>query len=187
MDLDFEIFTPETEEDFASLWRFNYDIFAAELKMRPENPDGFLVDKFHHKNIYLAARNKSDNAIIGMIAAHWQPPYSAEAHFGPSVAEPPADGGELGEIRLFSVAPPYRKTAIVTTLGISMLLELAKHQVTEVVISGISVQRHFYERLGFKVTGEPVAEGETTLYPMRIKLPDFIERCKKLQCFKFCN
>lgn len=185
--MDFEIFTPETEEDFAELWKFNYRIFAAELKMRPENPDGFLVDKFHHKNIYLAARNKSDNAIIGMIAAHWQPPYSAEAHFGPSVAEPPADGGELGEIRLFSVAPPYRKTAIVTTLGISMLLELAKHQVTEVVISGISVQRHFYERLGFKVTGEPVAEGETTLYPMRIKLPDFIERCKKLQCFKFCN
>ena len=127
MDLEFEIFTPETEDDFAELWKFNYRIFAAELKMRPENPARFLVDKFHHKNIYLAARSKTDDSIIGMIAAHWQAPYSAEAHFGPSVAVPPSDGGKLGEIRLFSIAPPYRKTAVVTTLGISMLLELAKH------------------------------------------------------------
>ena len=187
MDLEFEIFTPETEADFAELWKFNYRIFAAELKMRPENADGFIVDKFHHKNIYLAARSKADNSIIGMIAAHWQAPYSAEAHFGSAVAAPPVDGGKLGEIRLFAISPDCRKTAVVTTLGISMLLALAKHQVTEVIISGISVQKRFYERLGFKVTGSPVAEGATTLYPMRIKLPEFIERCKKLQCFKFCN
>ena len=102
MDLEFEIFTPETEADFAELWKFNYQIFASELKMRQENPDGFIVDKFHHKNIYLAARNKVDNAIIGMIAAHWQAPYSAEAHFGSSVAIPPSDGGKLGDLGLVS-------------------------------------------------------------------------------------
>ena len=185
--MNFEIFHPHTEEEFAELWRFNYDIFAAELKMRPENSNHSIVDKFHHKNIYLAARSKTDHSLIGMISAHWQPPYSAEAHFGPSVAIPPADGGKLGEIRLFCIAPQYRRTAVVTTLGISMLLELAKHQVTEVVISGISVQKRFYEQLGFQVTGAPVAEGETTLYPMRINLPDFIGRCKKLHCFDLCG
>lgn len=187
MDHDFEIFTPETEADFAELWRFNYEIFASELKMRPENSDGFLVDKFHHKNIYRAARSTKDHSIIGMIAAHWQAPYSAEAHFGPAVAVPPEDGGKLGEIRLFAISPDCRKTAVVTTLGISLLLELEKHQVTEVIISGISIQKRFYERLGFKVTGEPVPEGDTMLYPMRTRLPEFLEMCRKLQCFKLCN
>lgn len=186
MDLDFEIFTPQTEEDFAELWRFNYEIFADELKMRAENPDGFLIDKFHHKNIYRAARSTVDNSVIGMIAAHWQAPYSAAEHFGPQVATPPTSG-KLGEIRLFSISPQYRKTAVVTTLGISMLQELEKHGITEIVISGISIQKHFYEHLGFKTIGEPVAEGDTMLYPMRITLSDFLESCRKLQCYKLCR
>ena len=56
MEYDIEIFTPDTDEEITALWRFNYNIFAAELKMRSENPDAILVDKFHYKNIYRAAR-----------------------------------------------------------------------------------------------------------------------------------
>ena len=186
MNCDFEIFTPSTEEDFAALWEFNYRIFAAELKMRPENPEGFLVDKFHHKNIYRAARNMADGRVIGMIAAHWEAPYSAEDHFGSYAVAPPPEG-KLGEIRLFSVAPEYRRTAVTTSLGISLLEELAVHQVTEIVISGISVQKKFYEHLGFEVIGEPVAAGDTLLYPMRTRLAPFLEMCRKLQCYQLCQ
>ena len=186
MNCDFEIFTPSTEEDFAALWEFNYRIFAAELKMRPENPEGFLVDKFHNKNIYRAAKGRDNGSIIGMISAHWQPPYSAEDHFGSAAVMPP-DTGKLGEIRLFSVAPQCRKTAVTTSLGITLLEELAKHGVTEVVISGISVQKKFYERLGFQVIGEPVPAGDTLLYPMRTRLQPFLDMCRKLHCYHLCQ
>ena len=186
MQCDFEIFTPSTEADFTALWQFNYRIFAAELKMRPENPEGFLADKFHHKNIYRAARRRQDGALIGMIAAHWQPPFSAEDHFGPAAVTPP-ETGKLAEIRLFAVAPECRKTAVTTSLGIALLQELEKHQITEIVISGISVQKKFYERLGFQVIGEPVAAGDTLLYPMRTRLAPFLEMCRKLNCYQLCE
>ena len=186
MQCDFEIFTPAAEADFTALWQFNYRIFAAELKMRPENQERFLVDKFHHKNIYRAARRRQDGALIGMISAHWQPPFSAEDHFGSAAVTPPA-AGKLAEIRLFSVAPEYRKTAVTTSLGISLLQELEKHQISEIVISGISIQKKFYERLGFQVIGEPVPAGDTLLYPMRISLAPFLEMCRKLNCYQLCS
>ena len=58
-----------------------------------------------------------------------------------------------------------------------LLLELEKQGVTEVIISGISDRRIFYEHIGFKVTGPAVQEGETRLYPMRGKLKELLEKC----------
>ena len=186
MEYDIEIFTPGTDEEMTALWRFNYNIFAAELKMRSENPDAILVDKFHCKNIYRAARYRSNGEIAGMISAHWQAPYSAAEHFGDHVAAPPANG-LLGEIRLFALAPHCRKTTVAARLGIELLLELERRGIGELVISGISVQKRFYERLGFEVVGEPVAAGDTTLYPMRAELQKVLNTCRELACYKLCQ
>ena len=186
MKYDIEIFEPHTDEEFAALWHFNYKIFAAELKMRPANDESILVDKFHYKNIYRAARSRSTGEITGMIAAHWQMPYSAEEHFGQYVIEPPRNG-KLAEIRLFALAPNCRKTTVAARLGIEMLIELEKQQVSELVISGISVQKRFYERLGFRVIGEPVKAGDTLLYPMRTELSAVLGTCRQLLCCKLCS
>lgn len=183
MDYEVEIFTPRSEDDFAALWRFNYGVFAAELKMRPANDESLLVDKFHYKNIYRAARCRTTGEIVGMIAAHWQAPYSAAEHFGDYAVEPPKSGN-LAEIRLFALAPNCRKTTVAARLGIEMLIELEKEQVSELVISGISVQKRLYERLGFKAIGEPITAGDTILYPMRAELATALGTCRQLLCYK---
>ena len=186
MDYEVEIFTPCSDDDFNALWRFNYGVFAAELKMRPANDESILVDKFHNKNIYRAARCRSTGEITGMIAAHWQAPYSAAEHFGDYAVEPPRSG-KLAEIRLFALAPNCRKTTVAARLGIEMLIELEKQQVSELVISGISVQKRLYERLGFQVIGEPVTAGDTILYPMRAELSTVLGTCRQLLCYKLCD
>ena len=173
-----EIFTPETAEEFEQLWQLNHQVFASELKMRSISEEGKIVDKFHHKNIYRAARVISDGTLAGMISAHWRPPYSAAAHFGESVVTPPAEG-KLAEIRLFALLPQYRSTTLASQLAVPLLLELESQGVSEVIISGISNMRSFYEHLGFCVAGAPVEEGSTLLYPMRGRLPLILERCRK--------
>ncbi len=172
-----EIFVP-AEADFEALWRFNHDVFAAELGMRELRGDGLIVDKFHYKNIYFAARREGE--IIGMITAHWQAPYSAAGHFGEEVTAMP-DGGLLAEIRLYAVRADLRGSSVSTRLGITMLTELGRRGIDEVLISGIEEQRPLYEQLGFKVCGAPAASGETTLYPMRAKLADVLRRCRTVR------
>ena len=172
-----EIISPESAEEFQKLWQLNYQIFAAELKMRPETQTPFLVDKFHHKNIYRVARCTAEGAFIGMISAHHEAPYSAAEHFGEEIASLPADG-LLAEIRLFALLPGYRSTTLAAQLAVPLLQELDSRGVSEVIISGISNMRSFYEHLGFCVAGAPVKEGSTLLYPMRGKLSLILERCR---------
>ncbi len=177
MEEKITIITPSNAEEFDKLWQLNYEIFAAELKMRPESDSQRLVDKFHHKNIYRAAQLPSGE-LAGMISAHWRSPYSAAAHFGDMIAVPPAQG-KLAEIRLFALKPEYRSTTLAAQLAVPLLLALEKEGVSEVIISGISNRRRFYEHLGFKVVGEGITEGATTLYPMRGELPLILDRCRK--------
>ena len=177
MEEKITIITPSTPEEFDKLWALNYEIFAAELKMRPETDSQRLVDKFHHKNIYRAAQLPSGE-LAGMIAAHWQPPYSAAAHFGDAITIPPKQG-KLAEIRLFALKPQYRSTTLASQLAVPLLLALDEAGVSEVIISGISNRKRFYEHLGFKVIGEGITEGATTLYPMRGELPHILNNCRK--------
>lgn len=174
-----EIFTPAAA-DFEPLWRFNYAVFAAELGMREVREDRILIDKFHAKNIYFAARIALSGEIVGMISAHWQAPYSAAEHFGDAVTAMP-EGGKLAEIRLYAVRADFRHTSVAARLGIAMLSELGRRGIDEVVISGISNQKPLYEQLGFAVAGEPVASGQTTLYPMRADLARVLRRCSRLK------
>ena len=177
MEEKITIITPSSAEEFDKLWQLNYEIFAAELKMRPESDSQRLVDKFHHKNIYRAAKLPSGE-FAGMISAHWRSPYSAAAHFGDAIAQAPAQG-KLAEIRLFALKPRYRSTTLASQLAVPLLLALEKEGVSEVIISGISDRKRFYEHLGFKVVGESITEGATTLYPMRGELPLILDRCRK--------
>ncbi len=176
------ITAPRHPADFDAMWRFNHTVFATELAMRECCPEARLVDKFHGKNFYRIAIDPTDSMIIGMISAHHQAPYSAVEHFGETVADGIADG-LLGEIRLYAVAPAWRKTSVAARLGLAVLEALDAAGVTEVVISGISEQQEFYKHLGFQVVGKPVSCGHTLLYPMRSPLPRLLNRCLRVRNF----
>ena len=178
MNTKIRIITPATPEEFEKLWRLNYLIFARELKMRPDTSAEMIVDKFHHKNIYRAAMERETGNFIGMISAHHCAPYSAADHFGEAVARAPSEG-KLAEIRLFALLPGHRSTTLAARLAVPLLQELDSRGVSEVIISGISNMKTFYEHLGFNTAGSPIEEGSTLLYPMRGRLPLILEHCRK--------
>ena len=178
MENKIKIINPSTPEEFEGVWHLNYEVFASELKMRPENEDKKLVDKFHHKNIYRAAYDRETDSFAGMISAHWQAPYSAAEHFGEAVCTPPPEG-MLAEIRLYALLPEYRHTTTASQLAVPLLQELDRQGVSEVIISGISNLKPFYEHIGFHTAASPVPAGDTLLYPMRGKLKLILSRCRK--------
>lgn len=122
-----------------------------------------IVDKFHHKNCYRAVRKRGDDKIVGMICAHCEAPCSVEEKFN-CVLPPPADGGKLGEIRLYAVHPDFHRGMVPAPAGISLLLSLREQAVSELVISGIEQRKRFYERLGFRAFGEPVRHGRALFH-----------------------
>jgi len=154
---------PETKAEIDSMWQLNHRIFAEEFPQHPPHADGRLVDKFHAKNLYRIAWD--GERTVGMICAHWQPPFSAVMKFGSWLSSRLPEG-KTAEIRLFALLPEYRCGPLAIALAASMLVELEKRGLQTLVISGISVQQKFYRHIGFQVAGEPVNENGVIFFPM---------------------
>ena len=165
--------TPETEQEFHSMWQLNHEVFACEFPQHPTTENGELVDKFHGKNIYRIAWD--GERVLGMISAHWQPPFSAVQKFGEPLEKllPP---GKTGEIRLLALRKDVRGSTLATQLGVSIMKELHRQGMEFIVISGISLQVSFYQHIGFKVQGAPVTENGIDFYPMIGNLNEIIAR-----------
>lgn len=178
-----EIRPPANEQEIRLLWTLNHDIFSCELRQHEIHDDGCLVDKFHHKNHYIAAWNGKE--AVGMVCAHFEPPFSAVEKFG-EVMSRAIIPGITAEIRLLAVKPEYRHSLVVPKMGARIFTYLGEHGIKLVVISGVAAQKHFYEHIGFRAIGEPVQSGAAWFYPMIAKLPDvlswsinIIARCQK--------
>ena len=129
----------ENKRDYYEILGVSKSATEAELKQAEALIAAWNTNAYNNRYFAMYAI-ESDGEIVGMIAAHWQAPYSAAEHFGDYAVEPPKSG-KLAEIRLFALAPNCRKTTVAARLGIEMLIELEKEQVSELVISGISVQK----------------------------------------------
>ncbi len=174
---------PATEQEIRQLWALNHDVFSLELQQHEVHGDGCLVDKFHHKNYYIAAWNGTE--AVGMVCAHFQPPFSAVEKFGAAINAAIIPGA-TAEIRLLAVKPAYRHSLVMPKMGARIFTYLAGHGITQLIISGVAEQKRFYERIGFRAIGEPVRNGGAWFYPMTASLPDvlawstnIIARCQK--------
>ena len=177
MDIDrasaYVIKEPASEAEFRGMWRLNHAVFAEEYPQHPAEPDGCLVDKFHGKNIYRIAWDGKN--VLGMISAHWKPPFSAVAKFGETVERLLIDG-KTAEIRLLALRKEVRGTSLAVQLAISLMTELQSLGMELLVISGISVQVRFYRHVGFEIVGEPVSENGIVFYPMIGHLDKILSR-----------
>ena len=171
--------SPEGAEEFRRIWQFNHRIFAEELHQHPCHEDGLLVDKFHGRNCYRVAV-ADDGRIVGLLAAHTEPPWSATAKFGPLI-DAVAAAAPTAEIRLFAVEPELRgRTTLALQLGCSLFRELEARGVLQLVISAVSGQMPFYRRLGFDLLGKAVRDGGAEFYPMRAELPLLLARFERI-------
>ena len=72
--------SPESDAEIHRMWRLNHAVFAEEYPQHPAELDGYLIDKFHDKNIYRIAWDGQD--VLGMISAHRHCVLSDDRSFG---------------------------------------------------------------------------------------------------------
>jgi aspartate aminotransferase-like enzyme/predicted N-acetyltransferase YhbS len=162
------LFKPaETDAEFDQVHRLNYEMFVREVAQYDDPGTGRLVDKFHHKNLYLIAKRGGD--LVGMVAAHDRPPFSvADRLADPGVIDRP--GGRPLEVRLLGVRPDCRGGPVFSGL-LWTLHEYARRQGhTRVLISGLDERVPLYEKLGFRALGPAVACGGAAFVPMALDL-----------------
>lgn len=167
----------ESPEDFNKIHRLNHTVFSEEIGQHAQNASGVLVDKFHDKNHYTLAEKEGE--IVGMICAHWEPPYSVTDKY-PEIVDHLEQSQLTAEIRLLAIAPAFRKTAIAWRLMHHMATDLIQRGVDTVLISGIKQHKRTYEKLGFKAVGEAVKSGQALYYPMIMRKSDFMESSTRL-------
>ncbi len=180
---DIEIRPPADEQEIQQLWALNHEVFSQELRQHEIHGDGRLVDKFHHKNHYIAAWRGGE--AVGMVCAHSEPPFSAVDKFGAVMSQAILPGA-TAEVRLLAVKPEYRHSLVVPKMGAEIFTYLAGFGIKLLVISGVAEQKRFYEHIGFRAIGEPVQNGAAWFYPMTAHLPavlawshEIIARCRK--------
>ncbi|NOX53395.1 MAG: GNAT family N-acetyltransferase, partial [Planctomycetes bacterium] len=157
----------ETEEEFRQVHRLNYDTFVREIRQHADPGTGYLVDKFHDKNVYFIAVR--EGRVVGMLSAHDRPPFSiAERLSDPSVLDR-LDGRPL-EVRLLAIEPAERHKLVFAGL-IWTLYQYARHQgYSHFLISGLTERMRLYERFGFRALGPPKRSGQAEYVPMVLDL-----------------
>lgn len=173
-----QIRTAKKETDFKHIYQLNYEVFSLEIGQHNFQESGQLVDKFHDKNHYIIA--EIDGDIVGMICAHWTPPYSVEDKCPTILQYFHEDNYPIAEIRLLAVAHSYRGTSVAWKLMKKLSYDLMKFGINGVVISGISHHYETYKKLGFKAICPPVQSGNAFFIPMVMTKEMFIKHNHRL-------
>lgn len=153
--------------EFEQVHRLNYKTFVEEIPQHEANPDGLLVDKFHHENTYFICIRGI--RLIGMVAARNQRPFSLDQKLESLDSYMPP-GKSICEIRLLSIDKEHRDGRIIQGL----LTILARHCIERgydiAIISGTVRQERFYRRLGFVPFGPRVGAPGALYQPMYLEL-----------------
>jgi aspartate aminotransferase-like enzyme len=157
-----------TPTELDGVHRLNYQTFVREIRQHEDNGAGFLVDKFHDKNVYFIALRAEQ--VIGMVCVHDRPPFStADRLSDPRVI---AELGErLLEVRLLAVDSDERHGLVFAGL-IWTLYEYARARYTHLLISGVQNRVTLYEKFGFRPLGPAVQSGHAEFVPMVMDLSE---------------
>ena len=172
------IFKVASEDwEFEQVLRLNYKTFVEEIPQHEANPDGLLVDKFHHENTYFICVR--GGRLVGMVAARDQRPFSLDQKLESLDSYMPP-GKSICEIRLLSIDKEHRDGRIIQGL----LTMLARHCVNRgygiAIISGTVRQERFYRRLGFVPFGPRVGTPAALYQPMYRELASLEEEFSAL-------
>ncbi len=170
----------ETKLEFEQVHRLNHRTFVDEIPQHQPTGTGALVDKFHHKNLYLIVLR--DQRVVGMVSTHDQPPFSvAERLPDPAILH--RNGARPLEVRLLAIEPGERNSTMFFGMVWSLYNHVLENGYTHVYISGVKDRIDMYQRLGFAPLGPEVPCGQAAFVPMVLtvgQLPEKMERCKKM-------
>jgi len=151
--------------EFEAIHRLNYETFVEEIPQHGRNPEGRLVDKFHHQNTYVVATRGRE--LLGMLAVRDVRPFSLDSKL-PDLDSHLPPGQSLCEIRLLAIRKNQRNSMIYKGLmqGVRKLFHDNGYDIG--VISGLLDRVRLYERMGFLPFGPLVGTEQARFQPMLI-------------------
>ena len=149
------------EQDMDAIFRMRHDVYATELGQHAENDNGRLTDSLDAFNAYIVA--KVDGEVAGFISV--TPPdgtaYSVDKYFSRSEAPVPFDDG-LYELRILTVAKPYRGGLVAPALTYAALRWIEEHGGRNIIAIGRAELLDIYVKAGLRPAGKRAQSGALT-------------------------
>jgi putative N-acetyltransferase (TIGR04045 family) len=130
---DFKFKIAETEKELEEYFRLRYDVFVKEQKIFPESD----IDEYDHDAVHLIAINEPTGKVVGGVRCYKK---EGDTWFG----------GRL------SAAPAFRNGRVGANL-VRLAVKTVKSKGCKTFLAYIQPQNvKFFERLGWRIVGEPV-------------------------------
>jgi predicted N-acetyltransferase YhbS len=155
------------DEEFRQIHQINYMTFVEEIPQHQQNESRMLVDKFHHKNQYIIAKN--GDRVLGMVTYNFERPFSLDEKIHNLDALLP-QFSRLAEIRLLSILPEARHTTLAYRMLKHLCNELMDLGADAAIISGTTRQLALYSKIGFKPFSELIGKEGAQYQPMFINI-----------------
>lgn len=162
----------QESDEFEQIHRLNYLTFVEEIPQHSPNPQGRLVDKFHHENTYFIAL--ADRRVVGMICARDKRPLSLDQKLENLDSYLPQHRA-LCEFRLLAVEKEYRAPRVFQGLLRSMAEYSMAKGYDLAIMTGTTRQLRLYKHLGFEPFGPLVGTDDARFQPMYITLSAYHE------------
>jgi hypothetical protein len=161
--------------EFEQIHRLNYRTFVEEIPQHPANPEGILVDPFHHQNTYvIAVRGRR---VVGMVALRGRRPFSLDRKV-PDLDSFLPSGRRPCELRLLATTPECRHGFVFRGLVDLLVRHGVRQGFDLALISGTVRQAKLYRHLGFVPFGPLVGTAEALYQPMYLTLEGFRKRSR---------
>ena len=162
------------DADRAAIYQMRHAVYATELHQHPENPTGELRDALDDFNVYLVARDPTAGGkIAGFISI--TPPghekYSIDKYVGRAELPFECDDG-LYEIRLLTVAPPFRQGPLAWQLMYAAFRYAEFHGARRIVAIGRREVLSVYLKWGLHLVGRQVSCGKVTFELLTVTIQE---------------
>ena len=163
--LAYKIATEQAE--FEAIHRLNYETFVEEIPQHTPNPQRMLIDRFHEQNTYVICL--AEDRVGGMVCGRCTRPFSLDQKVADLDRYLPQHSKAV-EVRLLSIARPYRKTAVFGGVIALLCRHFTEEGCDLAVISGTVRELRLYRHLGFETFGELVGSETAAYQPMYLTL-----------------
>ncbi len=145
--------------DRPAIYRLRHEVYASELGQYPENRLGMLSDALDEFNHYILAC--AEGEIVGFVSL--TPPghgrYSVDKYVPRNEWPVPTDD-RLYEVRLLTVAKPYRSGPVTPLLMHAALRWIDEHGGRSIVAIGRREVLGLYQKAGFMPAGRSIRSGQ---------------------------
>ncbi|RZU54058.1 histidinol-phosphate/aromatic aminotransferase/cobyric acid decarboxylase-like protein [Krasilnikovia cinnamomea] len=168
-----------TPADRDWIHRLRHEVYAQELGQHAVVPAGRLSDALDERGVvYLVATSGGTPAGFVSITPPWVGQWSLDKYL--SRAELPAlDAADAFEIRILTVAAPWRGTAVASLLMYAALRWVQSRGGRQVLAMGRTDLADMYRAAGLRPTGHTVVSGAVTFEVMSARVDALATRARQ--------